>query len=651
MKSPHLAKLSTIYCLVIGAISSSVGTQVSAESLLGKQAEQVFHTIEVMQVSGSRNHLLSSQLVDNAMSSIELIDMASVNPTIADWLVKVPSISLNGQGGLFQSYSIRGFSRARIRTEVDGIPIITDRRAGNSASFINSELLARIDIQQGPSATLYGSEAMGGVINLISAELDTKKFTVSTQSDDQASNTALLWGGEKWQSGIAYRHANQARAADNTVLDSGFAQRSALFKFSHSWQDFTVNASSIVSQGSDIGKSSSLFPSDRVVQYPNDKHWLSQMSLQKGQDWFVQFYQHYQNWDTDTVRIGNRRNLTEYQSHTLGTLALASLKALGGQGRLGVEWLARRGVKIEESEFSLSGSQLFAQPLVDGKQDNLALFSDWHWQWQNWQVDFGGRVDHITQTQFIGKQSRDDQQLSASARLSYQPNALHTLSAEMATGFRFPTLSELYFAGETPRGTTLGNPELAPEQSRGVQLNWQYQINPAWSADVAAYYYDLDDYIERFTAQTDADERFRSYRNIGQADIQGIEASLRWQGQGGLSMQWLGHYQRGEDKQGTTLADLTPAKLSWHSQWQWRGIELSQQVTWLKNQSEVGSGEVPRAHQWLWEVSLSKPLSAQLSLHLYGKNLTDELALASADEDAPLIQGRNVGVKLEYQFD
>ncbi|WP_448556114.1 TonB-dependent receptor [Thalassotalea montiporae] len=649
MTFSHFAKLSPIYCALIGAALGHGNLR--AEELPNLPGIQAFSAIEVMQVSGSRSHLLSSQLVDNSMSSIEIIDSATVNPTIADWLINAPSISLNGQGGLFQSYSIRGFSRSRIRTEVDGIPIITDRRAGNSASFINSELLARIDIQQGPSATLYGSEAMGGVINLISAELGTKKLTASAQSDDQATNAALLWGSETWQTGFAYRHANQASAADNTPLDSDFEQRSALLKFSQSWQGLTVNGSSIVSQGNDIGKSSSQFPNERVVQYPTDEHWLSQLSLQKEQDWFVQLYQHYQNWDTDTLRVGNRRNLTQYQSHTLGALALASLDAVGGQGRLGFEWLARRGVKIAESEFSLGGQQNFAQPLVDGKQDSIALFSDWHWQWQNWQLDLGGRFDHINQTQFISKQSRDDQQFSASFRIGYQLNTQHMLSAEMATGFRFPTLSELYFAGETPRGITLGNPELAPEQSRGAQLNWQYQINSAWSIDVAGYYYGLDDYIERFTSQNDQGESFRSFRNLGRADIQGIEASVSWQGASGMSMQWLGHYQQGEDTQGDTLADLTPAKLSWHTQWQWRGIEFSNQLTWLKNQSEVGSGEVTRAHRFLWQASLSKSLTSKLTLHFYGKNLTDELAFASADEDASLLQGRTVGVKLDYQFD
>ncbi|WP_141235539.1 TonB-dependent receptor [Pseudoalteromonas sp. NBT06-2] len=48
--------------------------------------------------------------------------------------------------------------------------------------------------------------------------------------------------------------------------------------------------------------------------------------------------------------------------------------------------------------------------------------------------------------------------------------------SEFSTGFRFPTLSELYFNGETPRGTTLGNINLEPETSRTLGIALTYQI-------------------------------------------------------------------------------------------------------------------------------------------------------------------------------
>ena len=56
--------------------------------------------------------------------------------------------------------------------------------------------------------------------------------------------------------------------------------------------------------------------------------------------------------------------------------------------------------------------------------------------------------------------------------------------AEAGTGFRFPTLSELYFNGVTPRGDTLGNPRLEPETNRALQLSVAWE-QAGWSRGCA----------------------------------------------------------------------------------------------------------------------------------------------------------------------
>ena len=101
-----------------------------------------------------------------AVAHIGAEDPVSPGRTVADWIASLPGVTLNGQGGLLQGYSVRGFSRWRIRTEVVGVPIITDRRAGNSVSFLPPDLLAGTTVQRGPGSSLYGSGAMGAVISL-----------------------------------------------------------------------------------------------------------------------------------------------------------------------------------------------------------------------------------------------------------------------------------------------------------------------------------------------------------------------------------------------------------------------------------------------------------------------------------------------------
>ncbi|NMP30013.1 TonB-dependent receptor [Thalassotalea sp. M1531] len=599
---------------------------------------------EVIEVRAKSNQLLSNKLLVNNIDSEDIANATTIKPTMADYMAQHPSISLVGQGGLLQSYSIRGFSRARIRTEVEGVPIITDRRAGNSASFINPFFIDRVDIQTGPASTLYGSEAMGGVINLVASDFDNKQITYSLQTNDQRQNIAGLYGNEYWQYGLAYQKANNAESSNGKTLNTAFEQISGLFKYRQQYQSYLVESSWLPTLGNNIGKSSSLYPDEQVVNYPEDNHSLFQLSVTHQQDWFLKLYHHYQNWDTDTLRIKSGRNLTAYQGHTLGGLVLWKFPLITEDSRIGLDWTSRRGVSISEEEQAFNGSINYATQLVDGQQDNLALYSDWYWQIKSLQLSAGVRYDYIHQTEFINNQSKIDNNVSANFSIA-MPIDSHSLQLEFASGFRFPTLSELFFSGETPRGTTIGNVDLLPERSLGAQLSGRLSLSSNLSASFATYYYQLDDYIERYHIA----DNVRSYRNLAQADLYGAELEVNWQVNDSLQLDFSAQRQFGENNDDENLSDIMPAKVSWSTHWYWQDHTLENDFIWALNQEHIGTGEVKRDSYFLWNFSFSSKLSPEISLAVYGENLTDEIAYATADEDAPQIIGRTIGMKFVWQ--
>jgi iron complex outermembrane receptor protein len=143
----------------------------------------------------ARRNLLG-QALSSAVGAeqISAEEQVSLNRTVADWIERLPGVSLNGQGGLLQSYSLRGFSRWRLRTELDGVPIITDRRAGNSAEFVPPELLDSTTVQLGPASALYGSGALGGVVSLSTLGPEGPRVQASGQTGDRQRSLALAAG-------------------------------------------------------------------------------------------------------------------------------------------------------------------------------------------------------------------------------------------------------------------------------------------------------------------------------------------------------------------------------------------------------------------------------------------------------------------------
>jgi iron complex outermembrane receptor protein len=598
--------------------------------------------MEEIRITAQRNLLGQDLYPANNVQSIAGDGQVSLNRTVADWIERLPGVSFNGQGGLLQSYSVRGFSRWRVRTEVDGVPIITDRRAGSSASFIPPDFIDLATVQRGPGSTLYGSGAMGGVISLSSVSPKGLSISAASQSDDQQSSATVAYGeGDTIAGALSYRYANRAHDADGNALNTGFEQVAGLAKLQKDFGGKRLSMSWLPSYGSDIGKSSATYPDQRITDYPEELHSISQLQLVGDDNWLLRFYHHYQDWEARTEQVDERTNLTAYRAHTVGGLFYRSLEYLDGQGRWGLEWVGRRGVSVKDKEFNTQGELLFSQQQIDGDQDNIALFVNHQWNFDQLQLGGGLRYDHIDQSQ--RDDNRSDDQLNLSASGNWSLDDRWTLSGELGTGFRFPSLTELYFDGVTPRGDTLGNPDLDAEKNRAVQLGLHYS-GDGLSIVANTYYNDLEDYIERYRVSGE----LLSYRNLDDAKIWGYEVELSWQASDRWSHQLSYQWQRGEDGQGDWLADLNPP--AWRYLLNWRGevTGLDSDLTYRESRSDFGEGEQSLSSVLIWNASLHRDWGTAWRVSAYVNNILDRQYLGSADEDSPYQPGRIVGIRLQW---
>ena len=138
------------------------------------------------------------------------------------------------------------------------------------------------------------------------------------------------------------------------------------------------------------------------------------------------------------------------------------------------------------------------------------------------------RNDADVGTAFGGAVRNTSSDLTGQLGLVAAPAARWRLAARVAEGFSAPNLYGLTRTGPVPGGVALPNPDARPEESVSGELSVRY-TGPDAAFDVTAYYTRVTDFIDRVPGEFQGDTLFRGERvfqgrNVGTARIRGIEA-------------------------------------------------------------------------------------------------------------------------------
>ncbi|WP_258807580.1 TonB-dependent receptor plug domain-containing protein [Pseudidiomarina sp. CB1] len=148
-----------------------------------------------------------------------------VTPThLNELLTQSPLISLNGQGGQLQNISIRGFSRWRIQSLIDGVPILSDRRAGASVDFIPPSFISSAAVISGAASTYLGSGAIGGAVNLQIKEPFAHQLQVGWSSNQRGQDYSYTGFHRNTDWKVAYRNAGNGEDANGMTLFDQYEQ-------------------------------------------------------------------------------------------------------------------------------------------------------------------------------------------------------------------------------------------------------------------------------------------------------------------------------------------------------------------------------------------------------------------------------------------
>ena len=602
--------------------------------------QEIFQVIAVSADRGEASYAPNS----TSASVLRVGELATPVSTLADVVAAAPGVSENGQGGIFQTYSIRGVARQRVLTLLAGMRLVGERRAGVSASFVDPRLMDRVDVIRGPSSTYYGSGALGGVVQMFPRTFEGAAAEIGYEGNGDGSHAVVGWGDGEWSLGLAHRRSSEGEAADGRELNDGFDQASAtlLRGWRRGAREYSLQA--IASRGADIGKSNSDYPR-RVTVYPEERHLLARFAVRADRGWRLDAWVHPNDLVTRVRREGNRTT-TDNEAFDFG-VSWQSESRLGTNSelRFGCELFGRRGVRAEELVEPIdgrAGPTILSMPL-DGGEDELGLYGAYERHWRGATLVLGGRLAAQWQRQ-RGEGSRDDSALTGFAGVVVPLKPGLELAANLGSGLRFPSLSERFFTGVTPRGDVAGSSELAAERSLSTDLALRYYGTRLFLS-VGAFRMRVADYIERVELADDS----LTYVNLPKGELVGLEMDGAYRLGRSWGLAFGGHLIEGRDDGDAPLADVPANRVFLGSSWSRGRWSVRDRLEHRFAKNDPGAGEMAVGAANLVSGVLARELENGLEVALVARNLLAESYFASADEQAELARGRSLGLTLRWR--
>ena len=423
----------------------------------------------------------SAQPLSDVVADVSIIDREQIERSgavaVADVLKRIPGIEIarNGGPGTPSSVYLRGAESRFTAVYIDGVRVDSQATGGASWETIPLALIDRIEVLRGPAAAVYGSDALGGVIQLFTQRGESG-FAPFVEMGLSTHNTRKVnagfsgaSGGVDYALGVARETSDGFDSQPQRLSGAATAQNNP---DQDGYRSSAINARLGLKINASHRLDATLLASEMKSQYdaygytpasPVDD--LSQHKLHTaGLSWQAQWT------DVYSTRLSVTQSQERYETTPSAYLTTTRLRGytLQNELRLGRHLLT---AALERKEDHLENA-----PIDQGRSQNaLALgygFTD-----KRHTVQFNLR--HDKDSEFGGKTTG-----SAAYAYAFTPEWRATASA--GTAFRAPTLYQ--------RFSDYGVATLVPETSRNVELGLRWSQG-ASSAGLVAYRNKVDNLI------------------------------------------------------------------------------------------------------------------------------------------------------------
>ena len=494
-------------------------------------------------------------------------------------------------------------------------------QSGDHGVTINPAAARSIEVVRGPATLLYGANAVGGLVNVITDDIPTRPVTGASGNDtfDLASSAGEAAGAGAIQVGngrFALTAGGSAQRTDDFNTPEGEVansqSRSGTSTVGVSWTGARGYLGG--SYGYDDTRYGVPIVEGGVVELTPRRHSFAlRGGARKLGGVFEEFRatltgRRYEHDELDGGEVA-----TTFANDTNELEVMGSHRAAGRlKGSVGGWFLDRA--------FDARGAEALS-PAVG--QRAVAAFAYEELTWPHVTVQFGGRIDHV-RYQPAGEPERTFTTPSGSVGLLLRPAAAGdklTIAASLAHAQRSPALEELFFFGRHQGNfaVELGNPALEPEKALGFDLSLRWRT-PRVSGEITYFRNAIADFIfkdqishEEFEAREEeflarfpdrelvghdheeGDEELAILDFVGaDAVLQGLEFHTDVQVVPGLFAEGMIDLVRGTlTAGGDPLPRMPPLRVIGGLRYQYGAFQVGGQVIGAASQDRVSGAETP----------------------------------------------------------
>lgn len=560
-------------------------------------AEDAAQSSDTMVVSTSR----SEKSVWESPASVQVIGAdelgRSTRESLADVLRDIPGVEVsdNSLAGRKQ-IRIRGEDPSRVLVLIDGQEVTYQRSGMGSGPglLIDESAIERIEVVKGPNSVLYGSQAIGGIINFITRKGGDKPFggsikTVYGSASNGWNSSGSVYGTVEnfsYRLSGSYADHGDRKTPDGRLPNTNYGNQSQ-----SAWLGYTLGRHQ-------FGLSVDRYRLDTQTYFNDPGYQSFSVKLPKlerekiglfydydaGGDFLKKLHLNAYHQVLERRFENELAVSTPSNSPMIGTVKIANQTQIhdtqNTQGlTLQSDWaLFERDALILGAQYqqdrvkqnawgNVATSTTTGFPSAANKttethannrwqQTNWALFGQNEWAFaDNWSWIVGAR-QHWVESKSIGgdkliTDSNGGASYTAFSDNSVRDNAFVTatslrysgfdnlqLRMSFAQGYVFPTLSDLYIETSAGGGTTYGNPNLKAEHSNNYEIGARYKGH-SWLIDSAVYYAEAKDYIASLACTGQAicngnnstrNTVYQYYANVNKAKTYGMEVTAEYNG-------------------------------------------------------------------------------------------------------------------------